>query len=243
MNEFRNLKHDIDTFCDEIEKNIRSGMDINTVTRTGASVLMRACDRISYCRNLFNCETIRKFITYLLEHGANPNLQDENGMTALMYACIQNKSDMQLEIIELLLHHRSSVNLQNNTGKTALMLLQSSPNIYGKRVYYEPKIESIRTLIDAGANVNMQDCKGRTILMIYLSKSKKFFIHNDDILKKKWHDLIIDLISKSDISIQDVNGRTAYYYFTENQSDNLVLSNHEMSLLRNSNTTKPARSR
>ena len=54
----------------------------------------------------------------LLEKNANPDLQRNNGWTALMYASYH----CHKETVQLLLNHGADVNLKNEEGQTALDL-------------------------------------------------------------------------------------------------------------------------
>ncbi len=57
-----------------------------------------------------------KVARILLEHGADINLQDKKGWTALMLACFFEQD----KAAKLLLEHGADVNIKNRKGKTAL---------------------------------------------------------------------------------------------------------------------------
>jgi uncharacterized protein len=64
------------------------------------------------------------FCELLLKQGANPNLADENGTTALIYATeFQN-----LALVNLLLKNKADKNLKNKEGKTAFEFAVFSGN-------------------------------------------------------------------------------------------------------------------
>ena len=67
-------------------------------------------------------------VELLLERGANPNIQDDDGFTALMLSAVQYR-DNNTEIIELLLAHGANLHIRNNDGQTALTFA----TIYRKR--------------------------------------------------------------------------------------------------------------
>ncbi|KAJ5922197.1 hypothetical protein N7516_009900 [Penicillium verrucosum] len=119
----------------------------------------------------------------LLQYGANLNVLDQNGMTALWWAMASDHFDIvelllssgagtesvgsdgltpllwaatekNLAVLELLINHGANINAQNNSGKTALM----------RAVYREHSVPVLRLLLDKGADVHMKDDRGLTAL-------------------------------------------------------------------------------
>jgi ankyrin repeat protein len=74
----------------------------------------------------------------LLESGFDPNAQDDQGRTALMFA-VTNRHP---ETTNTLLEHGADVNLNANDGSAALMLAASAGDL-----------ESVRALLSKGADV------------------------------------------------------------------------------------------
>ena len=89
-------------------------------------------------------------VTYLLEHGANVNHQNENGETALFYAC-HSEYD-QVDIIRLLIQ---------NGANTELTIGDHTPLM---EAVEQQVLVNVRALLDGGANVNKRDEVGRTAL-------------------------------------------------------------------------------
>ena len=86
----------------------------------------------------------------LLDAGADRNLRDVCGETALMAA----SSEGHAEIVRLLLEAGADKDMKDGTSRsnlTALMLATSKGHV-----------EIVSLLLDAGANPNMQDWHNRT---------------------------------------------------------------------------------
>ena len=77
----------------------------------------------------------------LLQHKANPNIQDNNGWTALMVSCIAE----DVTIIEILIDAGSNVDIVKQDGLTALMIACDYPG----------NVNIVRCLLKAGANPNL----------------------------------------------------------------------------------------
>jgi ankyrin repeat protein len=61
-------------------------------------------------------QSVEKIGAMLLDAGANPDLQDSLGNTALHYAARLNKA----ELIPLLIEHKAALDIENNNGQTPL---------------------------------------------------------------------------------------------------------------------------
>jgi ankyrin repeat protein len=108
-----------------------------------------------YANNIFeqsikgDLDRIKEF----LEAGVNVNVKDQNGTTALMYACIYDNP----EIMKFLLENGADVNVQDPPGRTAL--------IYASM--YDCSFELVKNLVEYGANVNVKDVYGESVLDIF----------------------------------------------------------------------------
>jgi len=87
----------------------------------------------------------------LLQKGASPNSQGENGRTALHMAISSPVNDP--EIVQILLQNGANPNLQDKNGMTVLHL--AARNNYA---------EMVQILLQNGANPNLQDKQGFTAL-------------------------------------------------------------------------------
>ncbi|KGO75338.1 hypothetical protein PITC_001920 [Penicillium italicum] len=128
----------------------------------------------------------------LLKHGANANIMDQHGMTALWWAMASNHPDIaelllssgagtesvgsdgltpllwasteeNLAMLELLINHGANINAQNNSGKTALMQAASR----------ECSVPVLRLLLEKGADLHVKDDRGRTALD--MAKEENFY--------------------------------------------------------------------
>lgn len=82
------------------------------------------------------------WLSFLLSKGANPDMRDGTGNTALMLSAQLGFA----EGLSLLIDRRAQVDLANNRGETPLM-----------RAVQNRDIATVRTLLNAGANPNKAD--------------------------------------------------------------------------------------
>uniref|UniRef100_A0A0G4FF66 Uncharacterized protein n=1 Tax=Chromera velia CCMP2878 TaxID=1169474 RepID=A0A0G4FF66_9ALVE len=108
--------------------------------------------------------------------------QDENGMTALLWASLNGHTD----IVRLLVDAKANVDIQDQPGMTALM---------GASVNGHTDI--VRLLVDAKANVDMQDRIHKKTALLWASDEG-----HTDIVR-----LLVD--AKANVNMQDQAGMTA----------------------------------
>jgi uncharacterized protein len=82
------------------------------------------------------------WLSFLLSRGANPDMRDANGNTALMLSAQLGFA----EGLSLLIDRKAQVDLANSSGETPLM-----------RAVQNRDIATVRTLLTAGANPNKAD--------------------------------------------------------------------------------------
>ena len=90
-----------------------------------------------------------ELVKVLLEWGADPNIQDDNGYTALMDAGESER------VTRLLLVGGADPNIQNNDGETPLMRSSKTGHL-----------EVVKVLLEYGADPGMTNKKGKTALMM-----------------------------------------------------------------------------
>ncbi len=89
-------------------------------------------------------------IRYLLENGADPNIQDKTGKSALMHACLEQAG---AEILSLLLNSGADPTLEDHAGLSALVYAVNSGNR-----------EVLRVLLD------VCKAKGKEVIIITTNK-------------------------------------------------------------------------
>ena len=122
----------------------------------------------SYTKTPHNDDNEKKLtiIQQLLEKGANIiNIQNENGLTALMMASDEGLS----EVVELLLQNGADPNIRDKNGRTAIhyiMILDDRETPRPSEKMMSDKLEILQLLIVKGINVNIKDRNGATALII-----------------------------------------------------------------------------
>ena len=90
-------------------------------------------------------------MTFLIKHGANVNVQDKEGETALHYAV--DGSDVLCEVLSCLIENGANFDAVSNGGCTPLM-----------KAIHNQLIHVVTFLIEHGANIDLQDKNGNTAL-------------------------------------------------------------------------------
>ena len=102
---------------------------ISSLIKNGADVNLRGSDHHSYTPLMLACmASYLKTVTFLIDQGANVDLQDENGDTALHYAQYSQSNLFENQIVSALLNAGAS-NLCNNKGLTPLLLASNNGNV------------------------------------------------------------------------------------------------------------------
>ncbi len=115
------------------------GVNVNAVQHLGETALMVVAQING------NINHIGKL---LLKYGADPNIQDINGRTALHKALTNNNS----MLVRYLLEHGADPNIQDYNGRTVLFSIS----------YAWCARDKLRILLEYGANTNIQNNDGLT---------------------------------------------------------------------------------
>ncbi|CAE7522789.1 UBP13 [Symbiodinium sp. CCMP2592] len=124
----------------DLEEILQRPMDPNGISAKGSTALITASME----------QTDVTVVSLLLEAGAEPNMADEVGLTALLAASTQGN----LEVVRLLLKDGAKKDLADNDGMTAFLSASRRGHV-----------DIVRLLIDAGADMNVADRNGWTALL------------------------------------------------------------------------------
>ncbi|MGL9758696.1 MAG: ankyrin repeat domain-containing protein [Wolbachia sp.] len=104
-----------------------------------------------------------KVISLLLEHGADPNIKDQEGKSPLSFALGKRSLDKrEVKVISLLLERGADPNIKDQEGNSLFYyVIDSSDNT--------ARYKAVELLLDKGVDPNMQDDRGRASLH-YLCK-------------------------------------------------------------------------
>ena len=92
---------------EECKRQVELGVDVNIKTKYGSYTAAMEASKEGY----------EDIVRYLHEHGADLNIQDNNGWTALMYAVRRENEG----IVKYLHQHGADLNVKNNKGETAVI--------------------------------------------------------------------------------------------------------------------------
>lgn len=155
---------------------------------TNSDILIRAC-------KIGNKNAIK----WLLTMNINPYVQDENGMSALIYAAQQNFDF----VIKPFLRDSRCLNLEDKCGENVLFHCMRNQKFLMDDVANNNKYQN-SLILDSDININHTNIKGESIL-IYCAKNniippiKKFLLRHTGI----------------DVNIADNHDKTAAMYLTE----------------------------
>jgi len=91
--------------------------------------------------------------------GMGEKLYDDNGNTALLFACLFGNNDNAEDLIYLLLSKGAKATMRNNTGDTPLHLIMWIQD-------QEKRLRILKALLEYGASIDAQNNKGHTMLHI-----------------------------------------------------------------------------
>lgn len=166
------------------------GVDVNARGKDGVTPLMWALVQGS-----------KPGFKYLLEHGANPNLQTAQGDSVMRLGAMHEDS----EYLALALKNKGDPNLVDpETGKTPIFSGMDS---------LRPK--NIHLLIEAGAKLDFLDLTGNTPMMRAAGVNRYDFVHTF-------------LKAGADPAIENNWGNTVVYFIKNSLAKNTINPKHEL---------------
>ena len=114
-----------------------------------------------------NTDSTIETVELLLDRGANVNLKNSDGLTALMLACRNSNTDSNIETVKLLLNvNNIDVNIVfNDTKYNVLILLYK----------YKQNQHEISKLLKSKTNLSHRNFQNKKIEDIYLDEYKYLF--------------------------------------------------------------------
>ena len=127
-----------------------------------------------------------EYIKFLLDHGANPNLQaKDNTLTRTIFTMqwfieagatpfVRAAQSGDLELLKLLLAHGADPFIRTDHGDTALTAASGVGWVDGVTYEHSPKenVETVRFLLGLGLDANAANADGRTSLMVAAAKGR-----------------------------------------------------------------------
>ncbi len=181
---------------------IDNDVDVNYQTSEGVTALMECASSYYPDSHVQYIGRFHNGILTLLKAGADPNLQDEHGNTALMDAT--SNPDM----VELLLKHAAEVDQTDENETTALLKAARDKAV--------PRVPQL--LLKAGANAHATDTLGNSSFHLLMADAKDFDGREDDF--KAW----LTMLVASGLSTNATNkaGQTPFLIYCRSGSPDLL---------------------
>ncbi|MBQ7169571.1 MAG: ankyrin repeat domain-containing protein [Synergistaceae bacterium] len=142
----------------DIRRLVEDGANVNAVSHDGEgkTALMYTFgddDRFS-----------PEIASYLLEHGADPNIRDAEGMRFIDDLCMGTFDDARLDVLKLAVSHGADINSPGPDGMTPLMHCI----VAAKSREDDRNLEAVKFLVESGADVNARrDNENRFTVLMY----------------------------------------------------------------------------
>ena len=138
---------------------ISYGANINFYTFNNFTILMDCCLSI--------CDSDLQIINFLIENGADINIKNKFGQTALTHLMKFVKNSYDFEIIKLLIRKTNNINYGNNDFNTPLIICFKNDT---NKLY---RYDIIKLLLDNKADVYIKNNSGKNIFDIIKYKISK----------------------------------------------------------------------
>lgn len=118
---------------------IKAGADVNIQCAAGKGSQLSSIEGVTALHYAVK-ENLADYVEHLLQNGANPNIQDAKGNTALHLLSLTRKKNY-IKIATALLEHGASPDITNKDGKTPLQMIEQMDK--GERVVELSKIREL----------------------------------------------------------------------------------------------------
>jgi ankyrin repeat protein len=136
---------------------------INTLLEKGTNIDSKEVEKgwtsLMTAVTFSNTTSSLKTVKFLLEKGANPNLQNKKGWTPLASSARNSNTSSSLETVRLLLEYKADPNIVDGDKYTAL--IRASMNTSG-----DSSLETVKLLLEKGANINYITDTGVSALVV-----------------------------------------------------------------------------
>jgi ankyrin repeat protein len=220
-----------------VKKLIEIGVNVNIQNQEGKTALILTILNIKNYDNLIlimnkilNVETPLKnyleIVQILIKAGADLDIQDNSGKTALMYSCIEGITEIALELIKA----GANLDLQDNFGRTALMhscmkkhirialeLIKAKANLTiqdsDKKIFLSlcSNYDFVYTLIENGVDIELVQDKEDLLITACLTSTLKLV---QKLVKIK--------NGKINLDVKDINGKTPLLIAIEKEDIEIV---------------------
>ena len=97
-------------------------------------------------------------VYFLIKNGANLDLQNNSGLTAVILSTIYSNTQSNLNTLNYLIYGKANLNLQDNNGDTAILLHCKNPKT--------SSVGAFGLLIAGGADTKIKNNKGLNMLSL-----------------------------------------------------------------------------
>ena len=198
---------------------VENGADLDIQDNEGKTALIWAVKKEYLEEGHFEEEYFLKIekeyleiVKLLVENGADLDIQDNEGKTALIWAVKKE----YFKIVKLLVENRADLDIQDNEGKTALIWASIKENF-----------KIVKLLVENGADLDIQDNEGKTALIWAVKKEyleeghfeEEYFLK----IEKEYLEIVKLLVENgADLDIQDNEGKTALIWAVKKEYFKIV---------------------
>lgn len=188
-------------------------------------MLQRICDVFHHHPNLYSKLSLH-ILTWTKINLKNSKIGDD-----LLRCAVCHNGIYCFKLVCFLLKHQVESSHIDSYGETYLHKLCIISNLDNVK----DVIKFIKLLIRNGVDANQQNNNGATALINFC---------RNPVITHKHHDILIELMCISDVTLKDIRGNTAYDYFIINRRSIPILDNQELHSLQHGTThnIKSARS-